>query len=139
MSGAILVSPIKVKPTIVNYQVTWVSDASGNVGGSTFNAKTGTILGVEFVPGTSITQPTDLYDVDCLDALGISVFDNGAATSIGSNLSNTLASHHVPLVGLAGTTIYRRWIRGGPLQVTVQNAGNTTSGVINIYVVDGII
>lgn len=139
MAGVIVTSAIKMKSLVTLYQVTWVSDAAGTVGGTTFTAKMGTIIAVEFIPGTSITQPTDLYDVDCLDADNISVFDNGAGATIGANLSNVVASHHVPMVGLSGVTIYRRWHRGGTLQPTVVNAGNTTSGVIKIYMMDGII
>ncbi len=139
MAGVIVTSPIKMKSLITLYQVTWVSDAAGTVSGSTFTTKMGTIVAVEFIPGISITQPDDLYDCDCLDADGISVFDNGAGATIGANLSNTVASHAVPMVGLTGVTIYRRWHRGGPLQLTVANAGDTNSGVVKIYMADGII
>lgn len=139
MAGAILTSAIKMKSLVTLYQVTWISDASGAVNGSVFSAKMGTIIAVEFIPGVGITQPDDLYDLDCLDSDGISVFDNGAGATIGANLSNTVASHHVPLVGLNGVTIYRRWHRGGTLQPTVVNAGDTMSGVIKIYMTDGIV
>lgn len=139
MAGAILTSAIKMKSLVTLYQVTWISDASGAVNGSVFNAKMGTIIAVEFIPGTSITQPTDLYDCDCLDADSISVFDNGAGATIGANLSNVVALHGVPMIGTPGVTMYRRWHRGGPLQLTVANAGNTTSGVVKIYMTDGIL
>lgn len=139
MAGAIVVSPVKMKSLITRYEVTWLSDASGEVSGSVFMAKMGTIIAVEFVPGTGITQPVDLYDVDCLDVDGISVFDNGAGASVGSNLSNVTPSHHVPLGGLSGAAICRRWLRGGTLQPTVSNAGDTMSGVIKIYVADGVV
>lgn len=139
MAGAILTSAIKMKSLITLYQITWISDASGAVSGSTFTTKMGTIVAVEFIPGVGITQPDDLYDLDCLDADGISVFDNGAGATIGANLSNVAASHHVPMVGLSGVTIYRRWHRGGPLQLTVLNAGDTMSGTVKIYMMDGVL
>jgi hypothetical protein len=139
MAGVILVNAIKMKSLVTLYKVTWVSDASGAVNTSVFTAKMGTIIAVEFIPGISVTQPDDLYDVDCLDAEGVSIFDNGAGATIGGNLSNVVATHAVPLVGLTGVTIYRRWHHGGTLQPTVVNAGDTNSGVINIYMVDGIL
>lgn len=139
MAGAILVSPVALKSGVTQYQVTWVSDASGAVSGSTLPVKMGTIIAVEFIPAAGGIQPDDLYDVDCLDAEGVSVFDNGAGATIGANLSNAVATHAVPLVGLTGVTIYRRWHHGGNLQPTVANAGDTNSGVINIFVADGVI
>lgn len=139
MAGAILTTATKMKSLVTKYSVTWISDAAGAVNGSTFVVKQGTIVAVQFTPGTGLTQPTDLYDLDCLDSDGVSVFDNGAGATIGANLSNVVSQHFVPMVGLAGVTIYRRWHHGGPLQLTILNAGNTTSGVVNIYVVDGIL
>jgi hypothetical protein len=139
MAGVILVSPIALRAGIIKYQVTWVSDAAGAVGGTSFVARMGTIIAVEFIPGVGPTQPDNLYDVDCLDEEGVSVFDNGASATIGANLSNAVASHAVPLVGLTGVTIYRRWHHGGPLQLEVANAGDTNSGIVNIFMADGII
>jgi hypothetical protein len=139
MAGAILVSATDLKSGITKYSVTWISDAAGAVNASTFTTKMGTIVAVEFVPGTGLTQPDNLYDVDCLDASGVSIFDNGAGATIGANLSNVAASRAVPLVGLTGVTLYRRWLYSGLLQPTVANAGDTNSGVINIFVVDGVV
>lgn len=139
MAGAIITTATKMKSGITRYQTTWVSDAAGAVNGSTFIAKTGTIIGVEFTPGVGLTQPDDLYDLDCLDNLGISVFDNGAGATIGANLSNVVSQHFIPMAGLGGATVYRRWLKGGTLQPTVVNAGDTNSGTINIYVVDGLL
>jgi hypothetical protein len=138
MAGAILTSATKLKSGVTKYSTTWISDAAGAVSGSVFTVKTGTILAVEFVPGVGATQPDDLYDLDYLDDLGISVFDNGAGATIGANLSNAVAQHFVPMAGLTGGTVYRRWLKGGALQVTVANAGDTNSGVVNLYVVDGV-
>ena len=134
-----MTSVIKLKSLVTHYEVVWVSDVSGAVSGSTFQMKQGTIVSVEFTPGAGALAPTDLYDVDCLDAEGVSVFDNGAGTTIGANLSSLISSHHVPLVGLVGVTIYRRWHPGGPIEVQVANAGDSNAGTINIYVMEGIV
>lgn len=139
MAGAVLLSPIKKDSMVTQYQFTWISDASGNVSGSTFQVKMGTIIAVEFIPGTGLTQPDDLYDVDMVDAEGTSVFDDGAGTSIGANLSNLVSQHKVPLVGLVGVTIYRRWHHGGTLELRATNAGDTNSGVVNVFVAAGVI
>ena len=139
MAGAVLMSAIGLKSGVTQYQFTWISDAAGNVSGTSHSVKMGTIIAVEFIPDSGITQPDNLYDVDCLDAGGVSVFDNGAGATIGANLSNVAASRAVPLVGLTGVTLYRRWLYSGLLQPTVANAGDTNSGVINIFVVDGVV
>lgn len=139
MAGVILTSATQLKSGITRYRTTWVSDAAGTVSGSTFVVKTGTIIAVEFTPGVGLTQPDDLYDLDCLDSLGISVLDNGAGATVGANLSNVTAQHFVPATGLAGSTVLRRWLRGGTLQPTVVNAGDTNSAIMDIYVVDGLL
>ena len=139
MAGAVLMSAIGLKSGVTQYQFTWISDAAGNVSGTSHSVKMGTIIAVEFIPDSGITQPDNLYDVDCLDAGGVSVFDNGAGATIGANLSNAVGSHAVPLVGLTGVTIYRRWIQGDPLQLLVSGAGDTNSGVVNIFVANGVL
>lgn len=139
MAGAIVVAATKVDAAITKYEVTWVSDAAGAVSGSTFAMKHGTIIAVEFTPGVGLTQPDALYDVDLLDGEGVSMFDNGAGTSIGSNLSSVAASHALPLFGTTGTTPHRRWHHGGDCQLLVAGAGDTNAGTIDIYVADGVL
>jgi hypothetical protein len=139
VAGAIVTAASDLKSGVTKYEVTWVSDASGNVSGSVFAMKMGTIIAVEFVPGPGALAPTDLYDVDLLDAEGVSMFDDGAGTTIGANLSSVVASHKVPMVGLVGVTIYRRWHHGGDAQLTVANAGDSNAGTANIFVAQGVI
>lgn len=139
MAGAIVTSAANLKSGVTRYAVTWVSDASGDVSGSTFEMKMGTLIAVEFVPGPGGLAPADLYDVDLLDEEGVTMFDDGAGTTIGSNLSSAVASHKVPLVGLTGVTIYRRWHHGGPCELQVANAGDSNAGTVNVFVADGVI
>lgn len=139
MAGAIVMSAINLKSAITQYEITWVSDSSGVVSGSSFDMKQGTIVAVEFIPGAGALAPDSLYDVDLLDDEGVTMFDDGSGTSIGTNLSGVVASHHVPLVGLVGVTIYRRWHHGGPVQLTVANAGDTNAGTVNVFVMEGIV
>lgn len=139
MAGSIVVSTREVTNNILCYGVTWTSDASGNVSGNSFDMAVGTIIAVEFIPGSGGAQPSDFYDVDLLDDQGVTMFDNGASTSIGSNLSNLFASHAVPLVGLTGVTIYRRWHHGGPVTPDVANAGSVKSGTVSIFLSMGVL
>lgn len=67
------------------------------------------------------------------------MFDNGGGTTIGANLSNVVGIHALPLIGLPGAGTYRRWHHGGPVQPLVAGAGDTNSGVIDIYLVDGVL
>lgn len=139
MAGVAVTSAIGLKSGVTQYEITWVSDASGNVNGNTFPLKSGTIIAVEFIPGTGALEPTTLYDVDCTDAEGVTIFDDGSGTSIGSNLSATVPSHKVPLVGLVGVTIYRRWHHGGLVELDISGAGDSNAGTVNIYIAEGIL
>jgi len=139
VAGAIVSSAIKVRPTITKYEVTWVSDASGDVSGSTFVMQSGTIIQVEFIPGPGALAPNDLYDVDVQDEHGVSILDDGAGTTVGSNLSSTAASHKVPMVGLPGVSVVRRWHQGGPTEMQVSGAGDTNAGTVALYVMEGVI
>lgn len=139
MAGAIVTSASDLRSGITKYEITWVSDAAGAVNGSTFEMKVGTIVAVEFVPGSGALAPDSLYDVDLLDGEGVTMFDDGSGTSIGSNLSSTAASHKVPMSGLVGVTIYRRWHHGGAVQPTVAGAGDSNAGTVNVYVAAGVL
>lgn len=139
MAGSIVVSTSEVTNNILRYSVAWTSDASGAVSGSTFDMAVGTIIAVEFTPGAGGLAPDSLYDVDLFDSQGVTMFDDGAGTSIGGNLSATESSHKVPLVGLVGVTIYRRWHHGGAVELRVSGAGNANSGTVDIYLSQGVL
>lgn len=139
MAGSITVSTVEVSNNVIRYRVVWTSDAAGDVSGATFKMQAGSIILVRFAPGTGGVQPSALYDVDLRDEMQVSVFDNGAGTSIGSNLSNVLSSGALPLVGLSTITVYRRWHPAGPFEPVVTNAGNAKSGTIDIHVYNGIL
>lgn len=139
MAGSIVVSVSSIGSGVTKYSVAWTSDASGDVTGNTFTMKTGTLIAVEFTPGSGGTQPTNLYDADCLDSGGATLFDDGAGTTIGANLSNTTTVHKVPLTGLVGVTIYRRWHRGGNVEPRIAAAGNAKTGVMDVFVVNGVL
>lgn len=139
MAGSIVVTTSSLGAKVAKYSVVWTSDTLGAVNGNTFAMKPGTIVTVEFIPGTGGSQPTDLYDVDLEDAENIPIFDNGGGTSVGANLSNTIGSHALPMHGLSTFQLFRRWHHGGDVELLVTNAGNAKSGTVNIFVADGVL
>lgn len=139
MPGVVLSAATDAKHAITKYSVTWVSDAAGDVSGMLVTFKSGTIIAVEFIPGAGALAPDALYDVDMIDANGVSMFDNGAGTTIGANLSPTTAAMSLPLFGQTGTTPARRWHRGGPVQLLVAGAGDTNAGTVNVYILAGVL
>lgn len=145
MAGSVTLTSTKVDSSggVSKVSLAWTSDASGNVSGNSLTIAPGSIVAVEFIPGTGGTQPTDAYDVDFLDAGGESMFSDGASSpaSIGANLSNSTSSHRVPFIyGAAGTTYVRTWLHGGAgYQLTVSGAGNAKTGTVNIYQTVGVL
>lgn len=119
---------------IVKTSLAWTSDASGNVSGTAVELPPGTIVAVEFIPGSGGTQPSDLYDVTFTDAEGVNMFDDGAGTSVGANLSNATSSHKVPFVGGGSVTYVRQWLHGGNYTLVVAAAGNAKTGTVDVYV-----
>lgn len=119
-------------------QIAWVADASGNVNGNSLALPAGTVLKVKFVPSTTAV-PTNLYDMDLLDAQGISQFDDGSGASIGANLSSTVPTDRAPFINGSATTYVRNWISGSaggrPYQLTVSGAGSGGAGTVILYIV----
>ncbi len=141
-SIAVTSSPISGSGGVVKTVIVWTSDASaGSVTGNTLSLRAGTVVAVEFIPGAGGVQPTDLYDVDFLDANSASVFNDGTGTSIGANLSQSTATRKVPFLvsGGASTGYVRVWLSGGTYQPSVTNAGNSKQGTINIYQLPGVL
>ena len=139
MAGSIVVNTFEVMNNVVRYRVAWTSDALGDVSGHTFDMQDGTIVLVTFMPGTGGSQPDVSYDADLRDVNNVSVFDNGAGTSIGSNLSNVLSTNTLPLFGLTTITLFRRWHPAGAFQPVIANAGNAKSGTFDVHVYNGIL
>ena len=141
MAGSITVTSSGVTggAGVRKYSVAWTSDASGAVSGNTVEIGAGTIIAVEFTPGSGGVQPTDLYDVTFTDAEGVNMFDAGDGTSIGANLSNATASHKVPFVGGGAVTYVRQWLHGGDYTPVVAAAGNAKQGQIDVYVAPGVL
>lgn len=142
MAGSIVVTsgPVANGAGVYKYGIAWTCDASGVVSVTPFPVIPGTIVLVEFVPGSGGTQPTDLYDVTMTDDLGVNVLDDGSGTvSIGADRSNVTASSRIPLVIGATGLFVRRWLHGGNLIPVVAAAGNAKTGLINLYVAPGVL
>lgn len=141
MAGSVTatVTQVAYSGGVTKYSLAWVSDAAGAVSGNAVTFKPGTIIAVEFVPDSGGTQPSDLYDVTFLDPESVNVFDDGAGTSIGANLSNTTATHKVPFIGGGTVTYVRHWLQGGSYTLTVANGGNAKGGTVVVYVAPGVL
>jgi ABC-type glycerol-3-phosphate transport system substrate-binding protein len=101
--------------------VAWTSHSDGTVTGNAFAAP-GRLYQVEIVPGTSGTQPTDLYDLTITTAAGLDILTTGGVSQ-GANLSNTTPLMLVfdpPLIIDSSLT----------LDVRVSNAGNAKAGSV---------
>src|SRR3972149_4024740 len=97
MAGTVALTSSRVDASVYKYSLAWTSDAAGAVSGNSISLPAGTVVAVTFIPDTGGAQPTDLYDVTMTcDAHGPNVLDDGAGTSIGANLSNTVSTHKVP-------------------------------------------
>jgi hypothetical protein len=125
MAGSITVTASDVGAGITQYSVAWLSDASGNVSGTSFAVGTGELLQAEFVPDGGGTQPTDAYDLTLLNENSTDVL--GGA---GANLSNTTRTQSACLT----STYVRRWLVAGDLTPTVANAGNAKGGTVILLV-----
>lgn len=141
MAGSVVTTTSEVSGSggVRVYSLAWTSDAAGAVSGNTSTLCPGTIISVEFTPGTGGTQPSDLYDVTFTDAENVNMFDDGSGTSIGANLSNSTSTHKVPFIGGGTVTYVRHWLHGGDYTLVVANAGNAKTGTVVIYVASGVV
>jgi hypothetical protein len=134
MAGTLTMTTSPVSARVTKYAFAWTSDASGNVSATSFNIGPGTILAVDFVPSGGGTAPTAAYDVTFLDSRGVNLFDDGAGTSVGADLSATVATRRCPLMGTAAVGFFRAWLPGDACTLTVANGGNAKQGTVNVYV-----
>jgi hypothetical protein len=75
-----------------------------------------------------------LYDVTFVDSHSINLFDDGAGTSVGADLSATVSTRRCPLMGTAAVGFFRAWLPGDTCTLTVANAGNAKQGAVTVYV-----
>lgn len=133
MAGTITTSTVSlaasggVRKTTIN----WVANSSGAVSENPVDLAPGTILAVEFIPGTEALQPADNYDVTLLDEHGIDLL-----FSEGANLDEAAAKYAIPLVTTAQV---RPWHHGGPVDLVVANAGNAKAGAVVVYAITNVL
>lgn len=107
--------------TMSKITFSWTSNASGAASGATTNNYSGVIYRVVFEPGSSATQPTDLYDVTLTDDDGIDILDGA-----GGDLSNATTDQLQGLIGVSA-------VANSKLTLTVLNAGNSKTGTVIVY------
>lgn len=120
----------KINRPVRKVSLAWTSTAGGAVSGNLTDYLSGVLARVAFVPNTSSTQPTNLYDITLLDENGIDVL-----AGQGADLSNATATAVIPGVPLKdGTTT-----SVGPAQIDdklelrVANAGSAKTGTVVLY------
>jgi hypothetical protein len=121
-TGTVVVTTANVGGGVTKYTIAWTSTAGGAVSGNTFSVKSGRILAVKFMPNTSATQPTNLYDATLIDTDSVDIL-NAAATDL-SNSAGRYFSFDPPLF-LDGTQV---------LDLVIANAGAAKTGTVSIWV-----
>lgn len=129
MAGSIAWTTTAGGGLLTRVQAAWVSDASGNVSGSSFGL-IGTLVEVEFVPDGGGTQPSNNYVVTVTDVAGVDILAGSGAA-----LSNTTATAIIPSVamkdGTTTTTGYRVLVDN--VTPSISAAGNAKGGKIIFY------
>ena len=103
----------------------WTCDSAGSLRATT-TAPRGTVARVMFISDTGATSPTTAYDITALD---VGEFD--ILQGHGANLVSTVTSHAVPLYGDHPTS--QPVVFTGPIDLTVDNAGDTRGGILRIW------
>lgn len=96
--------------------LTWTSDASGDVNGTTWNWA-GAVLRVVTNPGA--TAPTDDWDLVLNDADGVDVLGGSGANRDTAN-SEQIIPTNIPFIA-------------GSIELRISNAGNAKNGTVVIY------
>lgn len=121
MAGSITTTTSDLGSGITKYSIAWLSDASGVVSVSTVAVRRGRLAQIKYIPDAGGTQPTDLYDLTCLDANNVDVLAGD-----GANLSNANSKITVPTAPIL--------LEAGNLVPTNANAGNAKGGTLILYV-----
>jgi hypothetical protein len=114
-------------------KMNWTSDPSGDVDTTLTKPVRGFITRVITTPGSGGDQPTDDYDLTCLDEQGVDVFK-----TLGGNRDDTNVEDFSPAEPMSdGTYISPLPVHvDGTLQLVVANAGDTKKGEVVILMAD---
>lgn len=115
--------------SINRISMAWTSDASGNA--SVPVLVSGTILKVQFVPGTGGAQPSNSYGAVLSDLSGLDVLRGQ-----GASLSNATATQFCPVIPATDGTNTGSVpvVVAEQLTLTISAAGNGKSGAVVLYV-----
>lgn len=108
-------------PSMSEYRTTWTASAGGIVSGINKTFGTGYLVAVRIIPNLGGTQPTNLFDVTLLDSDGLDLLGGYGADCANTGPTQILLDPPVP-------------VNGTSLQVTVNNAGASTTGEVVIIV-----
>lgn len=134
-AGTLTITRKKVEPAgssraIMVLKFTWTSDASGDVSSTTEYAQsvTGTLIGFKCEP-SSTSAPTDDYDVEVNDGEGVDILNADGTDMPQSTTSSENYRTPVDFQNDAPISIVDE-----KLTLVVDNAGNATSGVVELYI-----
>lgn len=115
--------------TVRKITLDWLSDASGDVSGTHTKYLSGQIERVVFVPDSGGTQPTDQYDLTLEDDTAMDVL-----AGLGANLSNSTATHVVPVVTDGNAGNMSPIAIDDKLELKGSNCGNAKGGTVYLYI-----
>ena len=118
---------------ILQLQVSWTSDASGNATGTSPKI-VGRIIKATVVPGTGGSAPTNSYSIVITDGNSINVLANVQST-LASNSGSSNAETYFLVKDAAGTPLAQSIhpVVCDLLTFTIASSGNTKNGTINLY------
>tara|TARA_R100001244_G_C5160377_1_gene130924 strand:+ start:697 stop:1074 length:378 start_codon:yes stop_codon:yes gene_type:complete len=122
MAGSITTVTSK-KNSVTKYQMTCVSDASGDVDVDAIPMIQGEIISVHYSPGG--TTPSDNYDLTMVDGNAVDIL-----TGTGANLSNSTHTYVVPAL----STYFPVFIEEGSYDLVVENLGNAKNCIVTVLV-----
>lgn len=119
MAGTVVLTEI-LNGTLKSITFAWTSDGSGNATATTVNSYAGTLVNVQFAPGSP--TPTTAYDVILLDASAVDVL-NGKGANLSSAASVFFGT--ADLTSITGTSV---------LSLSITNAGASKQGTITVFI-----
>lgn len=109
----------------------WTSSAGGAVNGILSRKVAGVLAAVEFIPGSGAAQPSNNYDVQVKSEAGFDLLAGRGANRSDSAVERFRpgATQHDGTTASVGDVVVNE-----QLELDVQNAGDSKTGTVRIYV-----
>lgn len=119
MAGTVTITEETIG-TVKKIIFAWTSDADGAADGITTKVYAGEVIRLVTVP-SGVAAPTNLYDIQVLDADGLDVLAMGGANR------STLNTEQVLEASLG-------CVANSKLALSIANAGNAKAGTVYLYI-----